>query len=216
MKIQMIKNRSMLFTETVGGPDGWALNIHLIRGSRYDYLIDTGLGARSVEPVMEYLDVHKPLFIINTHHHWDHTWGNGALERAVIVAHAACPALMQEKWSGAVEKFGRFQSGEVSMRLPDLLFENTLAFPGDGIRLFHTPGHTEDSISILDEKDGVLNLADNIGDNMDELVPSLACDNEVYRTTLGLYQQLDFDTVLSGHNVVLGREVLDKILNELK
>jgi CubicO group peptidase (beta-lactamase class C family)/glyoxylase-like metal-dependent hydrolase (beta-lactamase superfamily II) len=33
-------------------------------------------------------------FVINTHFHWDHAWGNQAFPEATIVGHADCPALM--------------------------------------------------------------------------------------------------------------------------
>ncbi len=33
-------------------------------------------------------------FVINTHFHWDHAWGNQAFPEATIIAHEDCPALM--------------------------------------------------------------------------------------------------------------------------
>ena len=33
-------------------------------------------------------------FVINTHFHWDHAWGNQAFPEATIIGHADCPALM--------------------------------------------------------------------------------------------------------------------------
>jgi len=33
-------------------------------------------------------------FVINTHFHWDHAWGNQAFPEAVIIGHADCPAMM--------------------------------------------------------------------------------------------------------------------------
>ncbi|MBP1766834.1 MAG: beta-lactamase domain protein [Candidatus Aminicenantes bacterium] len=33
-------------------------------------------------------------FVINTHWHWDHAWGNQAFPEAVIIGHADCPAMM--------------------------------------------------------------------------------------------------------------------------
>jgi CubicO group peptidase (beta-lactamase class C family)/glyoxylase-like metal-dependent hydrolase (beta-lactamase superfamily II) len=33
-------------------------------------------------------------FVINTHFHWDHAWGNQAFPEAMIIGHADCPAFM--------------------------------------------------------------------------------------------------------------------------
>jgi glyoxylase-like metal-dependent hydrolase (beta-lactamase superfamily II) len=33
-------------------------------------------------------------FVINTHFHWDHAWGNQAFPEATIIGHADCPAMM--------------------------------------------------------------------------------------------------------------------------
>ena len=102
------------------------------------------------------------------------------------------------------------------MRLPNLVFQRELYFAEDGIRVFHTPGHTPDSISVLDEADGVLMLADNIGDSLDEIVPSIGCDVGIYLNTLKQYGEMCFDTCVSGHNRVLGKEVIQTILNTLQ
>ena len=34
-------------------------------------------------------------FVINTHFHWDHAWGNQAFPEAAIIGHADCPAMME-------------------------------------------------------------------------------------------------------------------------
>jgi len=34
-------------------------------------------------------------FVINTHFHWDHAWGNQAFPEATIIGHADCPAMME-------------------------------------------------------------------------------------------------------------------------
>ena len=33
-------------------------------------------------------------YVINTHYHWDHAWGNQAFPEATIIGHSDCPALM--------------------------------------------------------------------------------------------------------------------------
>ena len=77
------------------------------------------------------------------------------------------------------------------MCLPNLVFDGSLYFPEDGVRVFYTPGHTVDCISVFDEVDRVLNAGDNIGDTMEELVPELKTEKAVYVKTLHMYQALD-------------------------
>lgn len=110
--------------------------------------------------------------------------------------------MIKSKWEEMLEKNNQYCYGEVEMFLPNLGFEKELYFAEDKIKLFHTPGHTLDSISILDEEDGVLLLGDNIGDNMEDIIPSIYCDKDVYINTMKKYENMDFDTCISGHNTI--------------
>lgn len=214
MKIQKIKNRGVLFTYTTSS--GWDLNVYLIMGEKYNYLIDTGLGSLSIDPIREYIkDNNKPIIVINTHYHWDHVWGNGSLQNCIIISHKLCREMIESNWEGMMYKNKQYCCGEVEMYLPNLVFEKELYFPEDKIRIIYTPGHTIDSISIIDEEEKVINVGDNIGDNMDEIVPSIYCEKDKYIDTLFKYREMDFDTCISGHNKVLGKEVIEKILNML-
>jgi glyoxylase-like metal-dependent hydrolase (beta-lactamase superfamily II) len=164
VKIQEIKSRSVVFTFDAT-PD-WDLNIHLILGDKYNYLIDTGLGSENMEPVKQHLQPGKPVIVINTHYHWDHVWGNVAFGGSAIISHSLCRQRLEERWDAMIRKNRQYISGDVQMCLPNLVFEDGLYFPDDGIRIFYTPGHTEDGISVFDEQDKVLNAGDNIGDDM--------------------------------------------------
>lgn len=186
--------------------------MYLIRGKNSDFVIDTGLGACSVAPVIEQIgNDHKQTVVINTHHHWDHIWGNGSFGGCVIAAHRLCREMILSEWVKMLQKHGQCRCGGVAMQLPNLVFQEELYFAEDGIRLLYTPGHTVDSISVLDEEDGVLMLADNIGDSMDEIVPGLYCEKDVYRQTLERYERLRFDVCISGHNKPLGKDVIREI-----
>lgn len=212
MKIQTIKSRNVLFTQRV--PEGWDYNIQLIFGKKYNFVVDTGLGSSSVEPVIKYLSQEsKPILVINTHYHWDHIWGNSSVNSQSIISHKLCRDMIIQNWDAMVSRNGHFIKGKNQMLLPDITFEQELYFPEDQIRLMYSPGHTVDSISVLDEVDKVLNISDNIGDDMEELIPNLSCSNDEYIRIIKEYQGLDFDTVLSGHNVVTGKDVFDKILS---
>lgn len=212
MNIKKIKNRGVLFT--YDSPSVCDLNLYLIKGEKYNYIIDTGLGSLSVDPIKEYIkNDTKQIIVINTHYHWDHIWGNGSFENCMIISHKLCREMIQSEWDDMIQKNNHRCYGEVKMKLPTLVFEKELYFIEDKIRLFYTPGHTIDSISVLDEKEKVLIVADNVGENMEDIVPSLDCENEVYRNTIKKYEKIDFDICISGHNTVLKKEVIVKILN---
>lgn len=213
MDILPLSKKHILFQDHL---PGWDLNLHLILGKQFNYLIDTGLGSLSAEPIKQYLaQDQKPVIIVNTHYHWDHVWGNHAFDPAMIISHTLCRDMIEQKWDDMLASSRKFQKGEVLKCLPDLVFEDSLFFPMDQIRIFYTPGHTIDCISILDEEEKVLNVGDNIGDTMEFLVPSIAVDLAIYRRTLQQYQSLDIKACISGHNQVVDKDVFDTILNLL-
>lgn len=204
-----VMRRGTLFTSP---QEGWDLNLYLIRGRRFHYLIDTGLGSGSMEALHQELrGDDTPVIVINTHYHWDHIWGNASAPGGLIVSHKLCPGLIERNWSAMLEAKSGYRQGETALRLPDLVFDRELYFAEDGIRLIHTPGHTEDSISVLDEQDRVLFAGDNLGDTPEELLPSLAAPKETYLDTLSLYERLPFDLLLSGHNRIFDRSVLSRV-----
>lgn len=72
------------------------------------------------------------VYIINTHNHYDHTGGNSrvmALSKAKLVLHSSSPV------------------AELKVDEGDVLSVASLK-----LEIFHTPGHTGDSISILAER----------------------------------------------------------------
>ncbi|KOP67270.1 Zn-dependent hydrolase [Bacillus sp. FJAT-18019] len=213
MNINQISNKHIIFSSS----QFFDLNIHLILGIKNTYLIDTGLGSEFVQPVLEYIkQIEKPLIIINTHYHWDHVFGNNIFKNCLIVSHQLCREIINTEWDKMIIKYSKFGMGEVEKCLPNLVFENELYFPEDQIRLLYTPGHTIDSISVLDEEEKVINVGDNIGDTMDEIIPSLYCDKEFYIETINKYKKMNMETWISGHNVVLKKDVIEKIERELK
>lgn len=213
MKIDKIKNRHVIFKFNIAD---WDLNIHLIMGNKNNYIIDSGLGSLSIKPVIDYIrEDMKPIILINTHYHWDHIWGNHILENGTIISHKLCRDMIQNKWDDMFERKMEYIKGDTKKCLPNLVFEDMLYFPEDSIRIFHTPGHTIDSISVYDEVEKVINVSDNIGDNMEEIIPSLENDTDIYRKTIQEYKNMDIEYVVSGHNVVLKKDIFYKIICEL-
>jgi glyoxylase-like metal-dependent hydrolase (beta-lactamase superfamily II) len=214
MKIQRLGTRNIVFSDDLGV---WDLHLHLIIGDTYNYIIDTGLGSKSIDPIKEYLkDNVNPIVIINTHYHWDHIWGNHCFNDSIIIAHTLCYQKIEEYWDIDLEKNHAFIHGVVKKKLPTMLIKDSLCFIKDNIYIFYAPGHTIDSISVYDKRDKIINVGDNIGDTMDELIPELEMDTEVYLHSILKYQEFDVEYCVSGHNKILGPEVFKKIEDMLR
>lgn len=215
MKIQKLSARNVLFSFQY--PE-WNLHLHLILGKHLDFLIDTGMGRENVEPILLYrAQQHRTqeLVIINTHYHFDHVWGNVFFENAQIIAHAKCPDRIVQDWDNAVKTYSMFWTKEVRIVLPNRLLCDEMHFPDEGIRIFAAGGHTPDGISVWDEVEGVLNVGDNIGDTMEQVVPELECSVEEYRVALAKYRALSPRYIVSGHNDVCTQKVLDLIAEKI-
>jgi len=210
MKPVKITDRNVMFTEPMG--ECYDLNLGLILGTRYNYVIDTGLGSGSVAPVLEYIGKDdKPIVVINTHCHWDHIWGNWVFEKSQIIAHTTCRELEDKYWDDVVREYAGSVDGEVRKCLPNMVFEGELWFPDDGISIFHTPGHSADSISVYDQIDKVLYAGDNIGDTEDNVIPWIDTDLETFQSLLETYQKYDFEVCISGHNKPQPKAVLKRM-----
>ena len=103
----------------------------------------------------------KPLFIINTHCHPDHTCGNKVIKEetgAQIVRHEADELLLHD--SSAQEYFNR-QGYSPSPPADRIVFDNDqLVFGNYVLRVIHTPGHSPGSICLY--ADGNLFTGDSL------------------------------------------------------
>jgi len=165
MQIQKITNRNVIFTANENATG--TVNTGIIRGKAYNFIIDTGTGGDFAKAMIDYLSEDPlPIVVINTHHHWDHVYGNWMFEGRPIIAHKLCAELLDNDWNkkmAEVKARGAIFLGEVNKHLPHKLIDTPLHFPDDGVLIFPNPGHSADCISVFDEIDKVLYLGDNFG-----------------------------------------------------
>jgi len=187
--------------------EDYDVNLGLIMGVKHNFIIDTGMGGGSVAAMLEYIgDDPKPIIVVNTHYHGDHIMGNWVLEKNMIISHVLCRELIDKNWDGEIQEnickvFSEYITGEVRKCLPNVVFEGSLHFPEDGISIFHSPGHTEDGISVYDAVDKVLYTGDNFG-----VIEGRAVlwgeDLPAYRSLIETYKQYDFDICVPSHNLI--------------
>ena len=213
MEINYLSQRHVIFTSS--RHNDWILHMHLIKGKKHNFIIDTGFGSDSIEELFVEGGGDKPYILINTHYHWDHIWGNCNRKNFPIIAHKLCNEFIDKYFDSDYKRNSQYACGNVKKQNPTLLFEKEIYFAEDKIRIIHTPGHTIDSISVFDEEEKILNVADNIGDTGNPLVPQLDCSREIYRQTLLLYKSLNFEKCVCAHNDIFDKNIADKILGEL-
>lgn len=94
LKKEKIGSRGILFTLE---SDGFIVSVYVIEGKKYNFLVDTLTGPETIAEVKDFIKKElpdKPLFIIYTHSHYDHTWGTCLFDKRIVVAHESCYELL--------------------------------------------------------------------------------------------------------------------------
>ncbi len=132
---------------------------YLIVGSQRAVLFDAGPGVRDIRPVAESLTP-LPITFVPSHFHYDHVGNRVTFERVAVVD---LPYL-RERAEGnrlallPLEHLGKSEGFEAPTLEVDewLAPGSVLALGGRDLVVLPTPGHTEESISLLDRASGVL------------------------------------------------------------
>ena len=156
-------------------------------------------------------------YVINTHYHADHSWGNCFFPGATVIAHAICRDIMLEKGSSSLES-ARKQNPvfkQVKLVLPHLVFregELSLKVGKKNLIMLHTPGHSRDGISILVEEDRVLFA----GDAFMPLPYIVDGDVDVMTTTIKKIGKMGLENIVQGHgDIILRGEIEDAVKENL-
>lgn len=150
-------------------------------------------------------------YIINTHYHADHSWGNCFFPGATIISHANCRKLMEERGLEALEASRRQSPSlrQVKLILPHLTFSegNILLKVGKkNLRIFPAFGHSNDGIAILIEEDRVLFASDSfmplpyiVDGDIDQLIE-----------TIQAYSTMGLENIVQGHGDIILRGEIDE------
>jgi len=147
-------------TFAIGEPRYHQQNInYLIVGSERAILFDAGSGYRDIRPVAKALTDQQITFV-PSHFHFDHI-GNGiSFDRVAVVD---LPHIRSRVEGGQLNLSWREHLGSAEGYDPPVLRVDEWLTPNESIdlgdrelRVLYTPGHTDDSISLLDSTNGYL------------------------------------------------------------
>jgi glyoxylase-like metal-dependent hydrolase (beta-lactamase superfamily II) len=148
----------------IGEPKYYQLNwSYLLIGEAAALLFDTGPGERNIKPVAAAL-TSLPLTVLPSHLHFDHV---GNLKHFDRVAFAGLPLLRSFERDGMIEAPEDYVLGQYENRFWTpvrcsewLPLGKPLDLGNLSLELWHTPGHSPESISLFCREDNVLLAAD--------------------------------------------------------
>ncbi len=141
-------------------------------------------------------------YVINTHHHPDHTGGNQKLQALNVAVVSSTRASEKMVDAAAVQPPAGGQSG-----LPNITFDDhaSLHLAGKRVEMYYFGrGHTDGDIVVYLPERRVLASGDlfTYGDETPQLIDySGGGSAKEWPRTLDRVMQLDFDTVIPGHGV---------------
>lgn len=154
-------------------------------------------------------------YLINTHSHSDHAWGNCYFPGATIIAHTECANTLREQGAEALEETKQRNPAfaESEILLPHLTFDTgelTLKIGKKNIILMLTPGHSKDGISVFVEEDRILFAGDSFLS-----VPQFTTDGFADTLkTINKIAALNCENIIQGHGDIILRGEIDTAVEE--
>ncbi len=183
-------------------------------------VIDTLPFPSETRQILEFLKQHSPAgvrYLILSHYHVDHTLGASLFAGVPVIAHARCLDLLSERGASALAA-ARTQNpelSEVSLRLPDIVFEDgelSVRLGGKTVVLTHLPGHTADCLAAYLKDDRILFASDTMTP-----VPMIV-DGDARRSIESLRRIKTFglETIVQGHGeMILRGEINESVSSNI-
>ncbi len=196
------------------------VNAGAVIGQDWAVVIDTLAFPDETLAIREFIErelKRKVRYVINTHYHADHSWGNCFFPGAYILSSGLCRELLgkygQKSLTAALETDNTFQKTQIV--LPHITLEEgvlELIIGAKTLRFIDLPGHSPDGIGVYIVEDEVL-FAGDVWMPIPHIVDG---DGEVMRESLRKISQLTIENVVQGHGeVILRGEVNSSIADRI-
>jgi cyclase len=190
----------------------------VIAGPQWAVVVDTLALPEETLAIRDFVEdeLNVPVrYVINTHHHADHCWGNCFFPGATIIAHSLCREILIERGAASLDTARKLNATFKQIKIvpPHLTFDDgnlTLRVGKKNLNLIHTPGHSEDGISVLVEEDRVLFAGDAflplpyvVDGNIDDLV-----------ATIKRIGKMGLENIIQGHGDIILRGEIEEAAKE--
>jgi cyclase len=197
--------------------NSFAANAGIVIGTDGILVVDTLISAKEARRFMA--DIRKvsakPVkFVVDTHYHLDHAFGNGEFAKtgAIIIAHAADRKNLELKGEAVLKNAAAFGLKEEDMRgtaiaLPTLTFTDRISIylGNEKVELVYLgPSHTEGSVMVYLPERKILFTGDIL---FTDFHPYLGEGNlKGWIRNLDYILSLDVETIIPGHGPISGKK----------
>jgi glyoxylase-like metal-dependent hydrolase (beta-lactamase superfamily II) len=190
----------------------------VIAGPQWAMVIDTLATPEETLIMREFIEHELGLqvrYVINTHYHADHTWGNCFFPGATIVSHSLCRELMHEKGTPSLETAKKQNNAlrQVKIVLPHLTFSDgdlNLRVGKKNLILSSVKGHSTDGISVLVEEDRILFA----GDAFMPMPYIVDGDLDELATSIKKISRMGLENIVQGHGDIILRGEIEAAVKE--
>jgi glyoxylase-like metal-dependent hydrolase (beta-lactamase superfamily II) len=154
-------------------------------------------------------------YVVNTHYHADHSWGNCFFPGSTVIAHHLCRQRLAKQGQASLLEAQKQNNAYRSVRivLPHLTFNESSIILRVGkktLSMFPLPGPSPDNIGVLVEEDRVLFAGDAfmpmpyiVDGNIDDMV-----------TSLKKISKMGLENIVPGHGDIVLRGEIDGAIKE--
>lgn len=190
----------------------------VVAGPQWAVVIDTLALPDESLSIREFIEheLNVPVrYVVNTHYHADHAWGNCFFPGATVIAHARCRDLLIERGIPSLEAAQKQNPSlrQVKIVLPHITFtggELTLRVGKKNLIISLATGHSPDGIAVLVEEDRILFAGDSfmplpyiVDGNIDEIMSSIK--------SIG---RMGLENIVQGHGDIILRGEIDAAVKE--
>ena len=190
----------------------------VVAGPQWAVVIDTLALPDETLSIREFIEheLNVPVrYVINTHYHADHAWGNCFFPGATVIAHARCRDLLEERGIPSLEAAQRQNPAlrQVKIVLPQMTFldgDVTLRVGKKNLILSTSLGHSHDGIAVLVEEDRILFA----GDAFMPLPYVVDGDIDDIMASIKHIGRMGLENIVQGHGDVILRGEIDAAVKE--
>lgn len=190
----------------------------VVAGPQWAIVIDTLALPEETLAIREFVEheVGLPIrYVINTHYHADHSWGNCFFPGATIIAHSLCRQLLIELGIPSLESVRKQNTAfrQVRIVLPHLTFDQgvlTLRVGKKNLTIMPSLGHSPDGIAVLVDEDRVLFAGDSFMP-----LPYIVDGNiEDITASIKKIGRMGLENIIQGHGDIILRGEIDAAVKE--